>query len=317
MIDLQHCVSPPTEDFAHARLVYKLIQDIYYQDVRCMGAERFNTVIRTYPDGSKCVKFLSRNNYAGGEQVPDFFRKMTPSEKSLYNSTSRTRVQIFDLARANSWDWFITLTLDKRKVDRYTYDEIVPRMEMFTKYLRYHKCKYLIVPELHQDGAYHFHGLVAGPLPVEWWRYDRLKSGERVEIYQISGYQLGRNEATRVTDPSRVSTYISKYVTKSTMQAVPKGKRRYWASSRSLEKPQKERAELDGNQLDSLIRMAIYHTAHTDPNGKKIITLYLDSVKDDVRVDVAGANAQAADVTGTDDVAIPVLVDPLTGELLT
>lgn len=314
MIDRDHCVCVLSEDTELAFRVYRVIQDIYYHSLRFAGAEKFNVIRRVYPDGSSCYKYLGRYDYAGQEEIPDFFRKWSPSDKALYNSVSRSRVQIFDIARANSWDWFITLTFDPKLIDRYTYDEIVPRMEMFTKYLRYHQCKYLIVPELHQDGAYHFHGLVAGPLPVEWWKYDRLKSGERIDVYKISGYSLGRNEATRVTDPSRVSTYISKYVTKSTMQAVPKGKRRYWSSSRSLLKPKKERLDLTGAQIESLIRMAHYKYEHTDPSGKVMITLMVDNVKG---VDVSESKAQAADVTGTEQKpAIPVVVNPLTGEVM-
>lgn len=235
--------------------------------------EKFNTILRVYPDGQLVFRFLASDHYAGGsaKRVSD---GLVSDERIQAIACSRAKLQIFDLARANHWDWFITLTLDQDEVDRYDYAAIVPRLEMFTKYLRRHGCKWLIVPELHGDGAFHFHGLVAGPLPVEWWRFERLESGERVDIYKISGYKLGRNEATKVIDPSRVSTYITKYVTKSTMQAVPPGKKRYWAP-RGLAKPQKERLHLSDDEVQSLVHEAQYTTTYADPSGNDIVTVMM------------------------------------------
>lgn len=235
--------------------------------------EKFNTTLRIYPDGQLVFRFLVSDHYAGGsaKRISD---GLCSDDRIQAISCSRAKLQIFDLARANHWDYFITLTLNQEVVDRYSYGDILPKMQSFTKYLRRHGCQWLIVPELHQDGAFHFHGLVAGPLPVEWWRFERLESGERVDIYKISGYALGRNEATKVIDPSRVSTYMTKYVTKQLLQTVPPGKKRFWAS-RGLSKPQKERLHLSDDEVQSLIHEAQYTATYADPSGNDIVTVMM------------------------------------------
>lgn len=235
--------------------------------------EKFNTTLRIYPDGQLVFRFLVSDHYAGGsaKRISD---GLCSDDRIQAISCSRAKLQIFDIARANHWDWFVTLTLNQEVVDRYSYGDILPKMKSFTTYLRRHGCQWLIVPELHGDGAFHFHGLVSGPLPVEWWRFERLESGERVDIYKISGYALGRNEATKVLDPRRVSTYITKYVTKSTMQAVPPGKKRFWAS-RGLQKPQKERLHLSNDEVQSLVHEAQYTATYADPSGNDIVTVMM------------------------------------------
>lgn len=235
--------------------------------------EKFNTTLRIYPDGQLVFRFLASDHYAGGsaKRVSD---GLCSDERIRSINCSRAKLQIFDLARANHWDWFVTLTLNQEVVDRYSYGDILPKMESFTKYLRRHCCQYLIVPELHGDGAFHFHGLVSGPLPVEWWRFERLESGERVDIYKISGYALGRNEATKVIDPSRVSTYMTKYVTKQLLQTVPPGKKRYWAS-RGLAKPQKERLHFSEDEVQSLVHEAQYTATYADLSGNDIVTVMM------------------------------------------
>lgn len=235
--------------------------------------EKFNATLRIYPDGQLVFRCLVSDHYAGGsaKRISD---GLCSDDRIQAISCSRAKLQIFDIARANHWDWFVTLTLNQQVVDRYSYGDILPKMKSFTTYLRRHGCQWLIVPELHDDGAFHFHGLVAGPLPVEWWRFKRLESGERVDIYKISGYALGRNEATKVRDPSRVSTYMTKYVTKQLLQTVPSGKKRYWAS-RGLAKPQKERLHLTDDEVQSLIHEAQYTATYADPSGNDIVTVMM------------------------------------------
>lgn len=81
-------------------------------------------------------------------------------------SLSATKNRIYNIARSNTWQWFITLTFDRNKVESSDYDIITQRLHKFLSNLQQRKCpdmKYLIVPELHKDGEhYHFHGLISG-----------------------------------------------------------------------------------------------------------------------------------------------------------
>lgn len=43
------------------------------------------------------------------------------ADRSLDVSLSRTVNKVYDYARANIWEWFITWTLDPKKIDRHDY----------------------------------------------------------------------------------------------------------------------------------------------------------------------------------------------------
>lgn len=143
---------------------------------------------------------------------------------------------VYDIARSNTFQWFVTLTIDGNKIDRYDYSSCADAVKLFTDRLRKMKCKWLIVPEQHEDGAYHFHGLVSGNLPltysgIEWYNDVEEKM---VPVYNVANYEFGWTTATEVLNPARVSSYIAKYLTKKI--SVPKGRKTYWAS-RSLARP--------------------------------------------------------------------------------
>ena len=57
-----------------------------------------------------------------------------PKEKNkggrLEESISRTKSKIYDYARCNEWQYFVTLTLDEKKINRY---EIKPFMVKFNR----------------------------------------------------------------------------------------------------------------------------------------------------------------------------------------
>lgn len=160
----------------------------------------------------------------------------SPGYERRRNNMSHSINEVYDIARSNDFNWFITLTFDKNKVNRYDYDSCSKAIRLFTKRLERLGCKWLIVPEQHKDGAYHFHGLVAGELPL-------IPSGktcyneaaqQELPIYNLANYEFGFTTVTQVMKPDRTASYITKYLTKQI--AVPKGKKCYWAS-RSLARP--------------------------------------------------------------------------------
>ena len=65
----------------------------------------------------------------------------------------------------NPWEYFVTLTIDPAKYDRYNLKEFHKHNAQFVRdYNKKHgaKIKYLIIPEQHKDGAWHEHGLFLG-----------------------------------------------------------------------------------------------------------------------------------------------------------
>ena len=145
-------------------------------------------------------------------------------------SQRNTLNNIFDISRNNKWDLFITLTFNPLKVDSFNYDDVTKKLKNWIdRFRRKNKdVKYIIVPELHKSGRFHFHGLFAN--------CDNLKlvnSGKRDKkgriVYNIDNYGLGWNTATKVENSDAANKYIAKYCNKS-LVSVTKGKKRYWAS---------------------------------------------------------------------------------------
>lgn len=144
-------------------------------------------------------------------------------------SLSRTKRKVYDYAKCNDWEFFVTFTFNKHLVNRYDYIECANKLSKWLNNLRRSSpgLSYLVVPEQHKDGAWHFHGLFAGLNPDEivWsGRYvikkvcskgcrTRFVKTDR-KIYKIGRYKLGWMTATEVQDKQRVVTYITKYVTK-------------------------------------------------------------------------------------------------------
>lgn len=162
------------------------------------------------------------------------------TEKSInhsnYVSKNRTINKIYEYAFSNSWDYFLTFTFAPDKVNRYDYDECYKKISKFMQNFKNRKCsslKYLLIPEMHKDGAFHFHGLLSD-IPDSFFVDSGLKSNGYT-IYNFNDYKLGFSTATKVSDTKRVSTYITKYITKE-LNINTKGKHRYLVST-NISKP--------------------------------------------------------------------------------
>lgn len=214
----------------------------------------YNVRIKTFPDGHK--QYLWSENYILRD-IPDEYKikrkkKLPIPGQALKgrfkNNMNRSIQKVYDLARCNEFRWFITLTFDPNKVNRYDYDSCVDAIKRFTDRLRKNGNKWLIVPEQHKDGAYHFHGLVTGELPLKdsGRRCYNEKSGQEYKIYNLANYDYGFTTATEIVDSSRTASYIAKYLTKDI--TVPKGRKCYWAS-KSLARPQLDYVRMEHNDF--------------------------------------------------------------------
>lgn len=150
--------------------------------------------------------------------------------KSVKNSLSRTKQALYSIARQCKWDYFITLTFDGSKVDRYSFDICMKKANTWfgNQRKRYaEELQYLFVPEQHKDGAWHIHGLIAQCGAIKFVDSGRNIGGK--VIYNLDGWNYGFSTATKIEDSKRVSAYITKYITKEVC-AVTKGKKRYYRS---------------------------------------------------------------------------------------
>lgn len=168
-------------------------------------------------------------------------------ERKRSDSLKRAKDKIFEIVSCNDWSYMVTFTLDKSKIDRYNPEEVQKR---FSSWL-YNCAKRkgliaLVVPELHADGAIHFHGLINNALimtfsgtykvkgdkhPIKLQTLRRRgkspKDDDVKEVYNVSDYNLGFSTAVKLTgngfdeayeelaeSVSRVAYYMTKYCTK-------------------------------------------------------------------------------------------------------
>lgn len=152
-------------------------------------------------------------------------------ERSSQSSMSRTIQKIYEISRANNWEYFLTLTFNRHRIDSSNYDLLCDKVSKWLNNLRTRYApdlKYIIVPELHKDGIhYHFHGLLANIGNIKL--VDSGVKKNQHTIYNLANWKYGFSTVSKVEDTNKVSSYITKYITKE-LCAVSKNKRRYWAS---------------------------------------------------------------------------------------
>lgn len=164
-------------------------------------------------------------------------------QHSVKSSVNRTVNQIYAIARANRWDYFVTLTIDPSKLDSTDFNLVSEKLNIWTNNLKKRYApdlKYIIVPELHKDKSkWHFHGLFAdiGQMPLVFsgktcigkFTYDYVKKPYATKIFNLPLWKYGFSTATRVSDSSKASSYITKYITKD-VSYILRNQHRYLAS---------------------------------------------------------------------------------------
>lgn len=200
---------------------------------------RFNvTTIKEFGLGenkSLRVSTLRCIRSKGIEEEKKHSVRCSVNEQKLNNNLWRSQQKIFELAYCNSWEWFVTFTIDKSK---YTRSDLKIYYKHFSQFLRDFskkhsiKIKYLLIPELHKDGeSWHLHGLMSG-LPLELlhrfvfgdvmsaYIADKVSRGE--SVYNWIEYQskFGFCCIEPVVSHPRVCCYITKYINKDLCRSV-------------------------------------------------------------------------------------------------
>lgn len=184
----------------------------------------------------------------------------------MLRSARRARSKLRRLALSNEFSHFVTLTLDPAKIDRC--DPVSVQRALSTwlsNMVQRHGLKYVIVPEQHKDGAWHFHGLFAGRLDlVDSGTIKRASGGkprrpkdaaQRAEwlaegghvVYNLPQWSLGFSTAiTLYGQYSQAVGYVCKYIGKQNGER-PLG--RWYYSGGGLVSPQKTVCTLDYRQI--------------------------------------------------------------------
>ena len=80
---------------------------------------------------------------------------------NLRRAMRRARVKVRDYALSTDMKYFVTFTLDQDKINRYEIHEVTKKLNRWLdNQVRRKGLCYVMVPELHKDGAIHFHALI-------------------------------------------------------------------------------------------------------------------------------------------------------------
>ena len=155
------------------------------------------------------------------------------NDKKLKNNIIRAKNNIQNYALSNNFKYFITITINQ-KYDRYNLDILRLNFSYIIKEInRKHNLsvKYLIVPEQHKNGAWHFHGFLTEDIQqVIYYNQYGYKSIKELE-------NLGFHNIDEVRSIEKCSNYVTKYISKNLGDNIEISKHSYFAS-KGLLKPQ-------------------------------------------------------------------------------
>lgn len=184
------------------------------------------------------------------DQVFDYLEKLELGKD--FCSIMRARSTIYEYAACNQFDYFITLTLDPERVEhRCNLDKLYKQVgQWFRDYKKKNKeFQYVILPEQHKKGGWHFHGLVKGIPDTDLIRFSeehpggkyimkRLKEDPNCIIYDWIPWvkKWGWNDIEPIKNKTAVEKYITKYVWKGLGQSIKTVNAQMYYCSKGLKK---------------------------------------------------------------------------------
>lgn len=206
---------------------------------------------------------------------------------SLSRSKRRARTNVRDIALNTPFRYFVTLTLDGTRIDRYDPAAVTKALSTWCdNQVRRKGLAYVLVAELHQDGAIHFHGFFNDALPVvdsgtmvppgggkprrprsKAQRAAWAAQGGRV-VYNLPAWTLGYTTAMELYGDRHAAVgYVCKYITK----AHAKVGGRWYYSGGPLGRPEVQFLDLNVEDLAADPRARSF-TADSLP-GVRFVTL--------------------------------------------
>lgn len=203
----------------------------------------------------KCAppsKLPPRENFFGDipEKIKPRFKAEHSDDERFRNSISRSKARIFELAACNEFTYFCTFTQDQEKRDRFDLKEFRKDFAQLVRNLNRNraedcKIKYLLIPEQHQNGAWHMHGLLKGLTADDLTPFDlsmrlperiRKQLAKGVTVYDWHRYRraFGFFTCTEVQNQTAVSKYITKYISKDLQKTVRESGEHLFFASQGL-----------------------------------------------------------------------------------
>ena len=92
-------------------------------------------------------------------------RNRVVNDTKLENNLSRAKSKVRELVLCNEFEYFVTLLLSPRKIKRTDLKLAITRINRIISdmnKMRADRVTYVLIPEKHKDGAWHFHGFIHG-----------------------------------------------------------------------------------------------------------------------------------------------------------
>lgn len=236
---------------------------------------------------NECAELSPDDEYLGISEE----ELLNNRDHAVRSSMNRSKRLIYDYGRSNVWEWFFTFTFEPvGGFDKFNYSDCQKKVSEWFKNVRKRYCpdiRYLIVPEMHKSGAWHFHALVSccdsltfivarnnqrylkdkdggyalnekgQRIPNKYFGDDlRIRYPDGDFIYNIKEFNSGFSTATRITDTFKSVSYIVKYITKDLCD-ITFGKRRY-IPSLNLDKPETVVSLCNPKRLQSILQRIEY-----------------------------------------------------------
>lgn len=212
------------------------------------GAIHHNAQCKIYPDGG--ARWLVSNRAifrergweeerrdpapeAEGPEAPE--SDPARAAENIERSKRRARAAVYDLARSSDFEYFVTLTTDQEKVDRFDDLAVFKKLHKWLdNNVQRRGLTYVLIPEYHKKGGLHFHAFFnaaleavdSGTISLPGEKRPRrprsaaererwLASGGKV-VYNLPGWELGFSTAIRLYGDRRAAVgYVCKYIGKS------------------------------------------------------------------------------------------------------
>lgn len=202
-----------------------------------------SNITKEYPNMYKVLIYKSPAPFLVNEGFSKRHRDLV--DEATYepevSSLNRTKTTVKDIVLCNDFDLFCTFTFDPKKgTNVYNLMSCWHKIDRFLSHQRDRsnssgkELKYLIIPEQHKSGAWHFHALLSGFNGVLRDSHHFTASGR--PIYNITSYRAGFSTATPIDNKDVVASYITKYITKDFVKSF--NQRRFFCS-RNLTRPVK------------------------------------------------------------------------------
>ena len=247
------------------------------------GSDIFCTArVKSYP-GGRCEALVCDKAIFGGSgwEARQGSRVKEPRAKDgghdVARAVRRARAQVRDIALCTPFRWFVTLTIDPARVNRYDVREVTRHLNHWLdNQVRRKGLAYVLVPERHKDGAIHFHGFFndaleardSGTVSLPGQKAPRRPRSARQRakwledggkpVYNLPGWSWGFTTAIELYgEYDRAVSYVCKYIGKE-LAPSPNGDGlepqkiggRWYYSGGALGRPQVTYAELDFRQAE-------------------------------------------------------------------